>query len=319
MIDKPLHHSKVAVQGGNHKFHNHQDAADFLQGISRGLWPVGMTDENFFTRQLELSQKEKQLEEADITYEERKQELESLQRNFEELMKKMEKKRRLRHQQSVQKEDEELQVAEREADRKLQESTVAMETVRAELEQLRGRSQQLQQQVKGCSRFNDFLEQTLPMTQFQDVDELTGRLEKMLHIRDELYQKESGAQEQLIQARRKLRKMEEDHELFCLQMNHQVFHLQGELEEASKETQIWERQWNHIQDTAARKMLEAGQIKLATLNLYDQVGGVVDINGPYFHKTEEQLEQIKISIQKKNAFLKEYKSSLQTPMVKKVP
>ncbi|XP_061602598.1 coiled-coil domain-containing protein 42 like-2-like [Cololabis saira] len=287
--------------------------------VLEGFRPCGMTDRDFFTRQLELFEKEKQVEKADITYEERKQVSESLQRNIEELQKNIEKKRELIFDQFVQhqKDDEELQAAEREAEQQLQETTVAMETLRAELDQLHGRRQQLQRQVKRCSRFKDFLEQALPMTKFQDVDELTGCFENLLHFQDQLYQKESRAQEQLIQKRRKLLKMEEDHELFCLQRNNQVFQLQGELEEASADTQIWEKQWNHVQETAARKMLELGQIKLATLNLYEQVGGVVDVDGPYFHKTEEQLEEIKINIQKKNSFLKEYKSSLKMQMTKK--
>lgn len=53
-----------------------------------------------------------------------------------------------------------------------------------------------------------------------------------------------------------------------------------------------ERQWNQIQETAAKKTLELGQITYATLNLFEMAGGVIGVSGLHIHDTEKQLEAV---------------------------
>lgn len=54
-----------------------------------------------------------------------------------------------------------------------------------------------------------------------------------------------------------------------------------------------ERKWNYVQETAAKKTLLLGQIKMATLNLYELTGGEVEgEEGVDMNDTETQLDKV---------------------------
>lgn len=73
--------------------------------------------------------------------------------------------------------------------------------------------------------------------QFEDMDDLTGHFHTLLHLRDKLFQKENQV-EQMYQQRKALLKREDDHNLFCMQKNNELFQLQTELEKAHSQSLI---------------------------------------------------------------------------------
>ncbi|XP_056154982.1 coiled-coil domain-containing protein 42-like [Lampris incognitus] len=69
-------------------------------------------------------------------------------------------------------------------------------------------------------------------------------------------------------ARAELARQTEQHVDILLRYNNKLSQLQSKLEEILAERMIWESKWNHIQDTAAKKVMLIGTIKMAVFNVY---------------------------------------------------
>ncbi|XP_044052778.1 coiled-coil domain-containing protein 42 isoform X2 [Siniperca chuatsi] len=147
---------------------------------------------------------------------------------------------------------------------------------------------------------------------FEDVQLLTGHLESLLHFRDQFYRRESEAQEQADQQRKALLTLEDQHHLLRLHKNNQLSQLQTELEKTRSEAQTWERKWNHIQETAAKKTLLLGQIKMATLNLYEMTEDMIEgEEGVDMNDTEKQLDMVKMFIQDHDDIVRQHQTPSQ--------
>ncbi|XP_042343429.1 coiled-coil domain-containing protein 42 homolog [Plectropomus leopardus] len=263
----------------------------------------------------DLLRKRREQEELDAKLKERKQRLESVQQSKVELQKKLEKVKELHSSCDFLLKDADADRAVEKAERERTERlhlAGKMERLKVEHAKLIEMKQELQRQVQRHSVYPDFMECVVKMTKFDNVQELTGHLESLLHFRDHLYQKEIKAQEQVHQQRKELRKLEDQHRLLRLQKNNQLSQLQTELEKTCSEALIWGREWTHIEETAAKKTLTLGKIKMATLNLYemidDKVEGEesVDIND-----TEKQLDKAKIFIKDHQDIVKQHQTPLQ--------
>lgn len=91
------------------------------------------------------------------------------------------------------------------------------------------------------------------MLQFEDIDQLTGHLESLLHFRDHFYQRDSEAQEKIDQKRKELLTLQDQHRLLRLHKNNQLSQLQTKLEKARSEALTWV--WGIILELRPDQML----------------------------------------------------------------
>ncbi|XP_037635012.1 coiled-coil domain-containing protein 42 homolog [Sebastes umbrosus] len=201
--------------------------------------------------------------------------------------------------------------AERKRKEKLQQE-LELKRLMVEHGELMDRKQELQHQIQKHSLYWDFMVRVVKMTKYDDVQALTVRLESLLHFRDHLYQRVNEAREQVDQQKKALLILEEQHHVLQLHSNNQLSHLQTKIEKTRSEALKWERKWSHIQETAAKKTLLLGQIKMVTLNLYenteDMVKGEEDVD---MNDTEKQLDKVKMFIQDHKDIVKQHQNPSQ--------
>ncbi|XP_054892033.1 coiled-coil domain-containing protein 42 homolog isoform X2 [Poeciliopsis prolifica] len=190
------------------------------------------------------------------------------------------------------------------------EKEAEIQRLREECVELKTRKREMQLQTLKYTHYREFLERVLKLTKFANVDALAGYFENLLYIRDQLYQRETQVQEHMEQQKKSFQILKDQHNLLWLQKNNRLSQLQTNLEKARSKALIWERQWNQIQETAAKKTLELGQITYATLNLFEMAGGVIGVGGLDIHDTEKQLDAIKNFIMDHTDIVKHYQTYL---------
>lgn len=165
------------------------------------------------------------------------------------------------------------------------------------------------------------------LLQFKDVDALTEYMESLIHCKEQLAEREQQAQEQVDLMRKEIGAVKNQHHLLQMQRNNELTLLKTELNDRRAEALLLvqhisqlkirtykpdqmlsyhfvyttllslssqERQWNHIQETAAKKTLELGQIKIATFNLYQMIcQGLGEEEDVWMNDTEKQLERVR--------------------------
>jgi len=109
-------------------------------------------------------------------------------------------------------------------------------------------------------------------------------------------ERETKNQEKYEKEKARLVKFTEEKNNEILNYNNQLAHLQTELERAQSVAVKWESQWTHIQNTAAKKTLLLGRIKMATHNLFMLVNRHLK-QSTVIELTEKQLEKIQVFIQ----------------------
>ncbi|XP_020631843.1 coiled-coil domain-containing protein 42 homolog [Orbicella faveolata] len=78
----------------------------------------------------------------------------------------------------------------------------------------------------------------------------------------DLLERETKNQEKYEKEKGRLVKFTEEKNNEILNYNNQLAHLQTQLEKAQSVAVKWESQWTHIQNTAAKKTLLLGRIKM---------------------------------------------------------
>ncbi|XP_008302363.1 coiled-coil domain-containing protein 42A-like [Stegastes partitus] len=258
-----------------------------------------------------LIQRQKQLEEV----KKKKEQLESLQELHEEIENvhnsHFSEEIRLKCKEAKQ----HVEKAEKVTTEMLQEKA-PLEKLKEEPAQLTEKKQEMQHLVDRYSVYQDFMEQPVKYTKFKDSVELAATFEKLLHFREKLYQKEMMEQEKQSQQRKTLQELEEQHQLWQLQVNNELSQLQAELDRNRSKVTIWYRKWNHIEETAAKKMLRNVQVRMATLNMHQKTGGTVrGEDGMDMLDIKEQMDQIRMVFKDGRDILKRYQASVRNALL----
>ncbi|KAI4876012.1 hypothetical protein NFI96_019278 [Prochilodus magdalenae] len=107
--------------------------------------------------------------------------------------------------------------------------------------------------------------------QFQDVRQVMCRYDTLKLTREDLLQITQQNQENIEKSRAELADFIKQGNDTLLHYNNTLAQLQSQLDKAREERMIWESRWAHIQNTAAKKTLLLGTIKMAILNLYQSM------------------------------------------------
>uniref|UniRef100_A0A8C4YE57 Cilia and flagella associated protein 73 n=1 Tax=Gopherus evgoodei TaxID=1825980 RepID=A0A8C4YE57_9SAUR len=115
-------------------------------------------------------------------------------------------------------------------------------------------------------------------------DRLQRRLPLYLGSREAMAEKQAQLQQYLEQSNNEI-----------MQLNNQLAVLQAQQEQARAKVHQWESKWTEIQNTAAKKTLQLGQIKMATLNLFQLVTKQMKLQVDVpLEDTETQLDTVQL-------------------------
>ncbi|XP_026000431.1 coiled-coil domain-containing protein 42 homolog [Astatotilapia calliptera] len=260
----------------------------------------------------EMLKGERQLAGLKAKDEEGTQELKSLKDQTKELQDDINKIQERFHEAFVEDEDADDALEEAKADSKeFIQKEAELERLKKEYAELMERREELQHQVQRHSMYKHFMERVLKITKFGDTEALADYTESLLHFQDQFYQKEMKLQDEVDQQKKALLTLQDQHNLVVMQKNSLLSQLQTELEKTQAEALTWEQKWNHIQETAAKKTLQLGKIKMAILNLYEMTAGAIgEKEGVDMNDTETQLNKLQVFSEDENDIVKQYEARL---------
>lgn len=185
-----------------------------------------------------------------------------------------------------------------------------MERLGEEIAVLEAKKERLQRKVEKNAIFWKYLEKVSKKSEkLQEIREMIGRFDTLISTREQLLRKASDNQEKLESQRLELHHFTEDKSTQVLYYNNELAALQGCLDQACSNAVKWESKWNHIQNTAAKKTLLLGQIKMASLNLLQLVNkqaGEQEAEIP-IEDTDGQLNRIQMFIVDQTDILRDLK------------
>ncbi|XP_060105751.1 cilia- and flagella-associated protein 73 isoform X1 [Heteronotia binoei] len=247
-----------------------RELAEVEQALLAQKEEFQMKMESLQHRQQELESKEKQLKEAVL--------------KFDKFLKDSDAKR-----------SRALRKAEVEQQQAAQRGVEA-EHLRQEIARLLFLKEKLQQRLEAHKAFPEYLQKVVEKAeQFQEIPELISRFQTLIASQAKLTQRELVNREAVEEERTRLQKYVEESSNQILRQNNQIAQLQAQLEQTQIRVHEGESFWNRIQTTAAEKTLEVGQIKLATLNLFQMVAKHRKLPADVAQEdTEAQLDAVKL-------------------------
>ncbi|XP_055113601.1 coiled-coil domain-containing protein 42 isoform X2 [Symphalangus syndactylus] len=176
----------------------------------------------------------------------------------------------------------------------MQELTKGKQEVAA----LRLEHQRLSAKLKDYSIFSKYLEKVVENSEFEEIHEVIARYKTLVSMHHDLMQSAQEGQEKIERAKARLARYMEEKDDEILQQNNELARLQMRFDRARSNVIIWESRWAHIQNTAAKKTLLLGTIKMATLNLFQIVSKQLkEVTEVALEDTHKQLDMIQQFIQ----------------------
>merc|ERR1711976_353705 len=170
----------------------------------------------------------------------------------------------------------------------------------------------IQNKLEKHTIFHKYLEKVLETAEeFHEIREVIARYDTLTATHEDLMERDQINQEKMEKERSDLMKYTEEKNNDILSYNNQLAGLQTRLDKAQSQAVKWESKWTHIKNTAAKKTLLLGRIKMATHNLFQLVNrhqktrrDEVEVED-----TTEQLIRIQQYIQDLNQITAEIKRS----------
>ncbi|KAL8611047.1 hypothetical protein ACOMHN_042663 [Nucella lapillus] len=165
----------------------------------------------------------------------------------------------------------------------------------------------LQAKLDKYTVFHRYMEKVLEAgEEFHELRDIIARWDTLTTTHQDLLEREQKNQEIIEKQRQDLMKYMEEKNNEILGYNNKLSGLQTRLDDAQSEAVHWESVWNHIKNTAAKKTLLLGRIKMATHNLYQLVKRHQK-QAAASEETTEQLSQIQTFVQDLNQITAEIK------------
>ncbi|XP_029784106.1 coiled-coil domain-containing protein 42 isoform X3 [Suricata suricatta] len=162
------------------------------------------------------------------------------------------------------------------------------------------------------SIFNKYLEKVVENSEFEEIHEVISRYKTLVSMHKDLMQAAQEGQEKIEHVKALLAHYVEEKDDEILQHNNELARLQMHFDHARSDVIIWESRWAHIQNTAAKKTLLLGTIKMATLNLFQTVSKQMKETATVaLEDTYKQLDMIQQFIRDLSDILAEVKKKEQ--------
>jgi len=172
-----------------------------------------------------------------------------------------------------------------------------IDRVKDETDTHSGQKDKLHTKLDRYTIFHQYMDKVLEAgEEFHEIRDIIARWDTLKATHQDLLERDQKNQDRVEKQRQDLMKYMEEKENQVLNYNNQLSGLQTRLDAAQSDAVKWESSWNHIKNTAAKKTLLLGRIKMATHNLYQLVKShqnqVDDVE-----ETTDQLSQIQIFVQ----------------------
>ncbi|KAJ8042691.1 Coiled-coil domain-containing protein 42-like [Holothuria leucospilota] len=167
----------------------------------------------------------------------------------------------------------------------------------SDIRELETKKSKLMKRLDKHRIYHRYLEKTLEVAEeFQEIREIIARYETLVATHQDLVDKANRTQDAVDSEKSRLVKFTEDKNNEILNFNNQLAMLQTRLDKAQSEAVKWESVWTHIKNTAAKKTLLLGRIKMASHNLFQLVNRHLKQSSSATDNTVEQLTKIQMFI-----------------------